>query len=391
MQDMGNQLNPRNSVSALILSGGGARAAYQVGVLKAIKEWVPAPDKNPFPVILGTSAGAINAVGLASGAEHFGQAVDNLVQAWSQLDSQQIYRADWLGVWTQARRFIWQHLLGRGEKTAGMALLDNSPLTEFLQQHIDLQKIDQALASKALLAVGLTAFAYSASQSVTFYQSQQLANRWHRHRRRGQPEQLSYQHLLASTAIPLFFAPVPLVDDHYGDGALGQIAPISPALHLGANRVLVIGVGNPAEATSGLPLEPSLAQVSGQLLSSTFTDNLENDLERLMRVNQFSDLMATMELPESLVSVINTAAKPVEVCVIEPSKNLDTVAVAYRHCLPRAMRPFLKGTGISQPGGGGILSYLLFEAEYCQELIKLGYADAYQQQEKIRNFLRLCC
>lgn len=387
MNCTGSTLHTKQGVTALILSGGGARAAYQVGVLQAIAQWLRQPEQNPFPVILGTSAGAINALGLACNAQHFSQGVAKLSEVWQQLASQQIYRTDWLGVLSQATSFIWQHLLGRGDQRCGMALLDNRPLMDFLQQQLDLAKIEGALTSKALLAVGVTAFAYGAGQSVTFYQSQQISKSWQRHRRIGTPQSLTYQHLMASTAIPLFFAPVALAGDHYGDGALRQVAPISPALHLGANRVLVIGVGNPEELSDQLTKPPSLAQVAGQLLNSTFTDNLENDLESLLRVNQFAQLFSSSKIAQQQAPGWELAAQPVDVCVISPSQNLDAIAIQYRRHLPVALRPFLSGTGASQAGGGGILSYLLFEAEYCRQLMALGYADAQAQQQTIKAFL----
>lgn len=227
------------SVTGLILSGGGARAAYQVGVLAGIADLLPVGAKNPFPVIVGTSAGAINAVKLASGAAQFRTAIHELTDFWQGFRSHQVLRSDWSGVVRQAARFLGRSLLGIGGGQVPVALLNSSPLRDLLDQRLDLSGIDEAIAAKHLHAVAVTAFGYESGQAVTFYQSGGAIESWLRHRRVGVPTQLTVDHLLASSAIPLLFAPVKLDQEYFGDGAVRQSAPISPALHLGANRVLV--------------------------------------------------------------------------------------------------------------------------------------------------------
>ena len=237
------QLNPlltSHRQIGVVLSGGGARAAYQVGVLAAINDWLGEGAENPFKVILGTSAGAINAVCLAAGAQNFSQAIYNLREVWQSLNTSDVYRTDWAGVSWQAVRFIWQHILGLGKKTIGPALLDQSPLRQFLKQHIDFELVRQSIEKGDVSALGITAFAYGSGQSVTFYQSNQIEKSWVRYRREGHAENITLEHLMASTAIPLIFSPIALNGEFYGDGALRQVAPLSPALHLGAHRVLVL-------------------------------------------------------------------------------------------------------------------------------------------------------
>ncbi|PAU63541.1 Patatin [Pseudomonas sp. PIC25] len=378
------------SVTGLILSGGGSRAAYQVGVLSAIADLLPDAAHNPFPVIVGTSAGAINAVGLACGALHFTEAIRRLTAVWQGFRTHQVYRSDWPGVLHQASRFIGHSLLGLGSQVP-VALLNNAPLRDLLEREIDFSGIAAAVARRQLRAVAVTAFGYESGQAVTFYQGRATIDPWFRHRRVGVPTRLTVEHLMASAAIPLLFPPVKLNREYFGDGAVRQSAPISPALHLGANRVLVVGVsGNPLgrDANSVLPRPqsgrpPTLAQIGGHMLNSTFIDSLEGDIELLERLNHMSRLVPSGLHPRGL------GLKPVEVLVISPSQPLDQIAARHHHELPRALRLFLRGPGATKASGASVLSYLLFESGYCNELIELGYQDAMSQKEALIGFLGL--
>ncbi|CAI8981722.1 MULTISPECIES: patatin-like phospholipase family protein [unclassified Pseudomonas] len=374
-------------VTGLILSGGGARAAYQVGVLAAIAQLLPAGAANPFPVIVGTSAGAVNAVSLAAGAMDFTAAIERLTAFWQGFRSHQVLRSDWPGVISQASRFVTHSLLGIGAKVP-VALLNSSPLSDLLHTRLDLSGIDQAIAQKQLHAVAVTAFGYESGQAVTFYQGGRSIDPWLRHRRIGVPTRLSVEHLLASSAIPLLFAPVKIGNEYFGDGAVRQSAPISPALHLGASRVLVVGVsGNPRGVDPDTSLrtytgqQPSLAQIGGHMLNSTFIDSLESDIELLQRLNQFSHLLPDGTPTRAL------GVAPVEVLVIAPSQPIDEIAARHRQELPAALRLFLRGPGATKTSGAGVLSYLLFEAGYCSELIELGRRDALAKREELCRFL----
>lgn len=383
-------VNDVEPVTGLILSGGGARAAYQVGVLAGIADLLPPGAPNPFPVIVGTSAGAINAVKLASGALHFRTAIHQLTEFWQGFRSHQVLRSDWPGVISQAGRFFGNSLLGLGSQVP-VALLNSSPLRDLLTDRLDLEGIDAAIAAKHLHAVAVTAFGYESGHAMTFYQGKGTIDPWLRHRRLGVPTQLTIDHLLASSAIPLLFAPVKIDQEYFGDGAVRQAAPISPALHLGANRVLVVGVsGNPRgvdahryvqRVTSGH--QPTFAQISGHMLNSTFIDNLESDIEVLERMNLVSHLLPCEQRLRS------KGLAPVEVLVIAPSQPIDQIAARHRHELPRALRTFLRGPGATKTSGASVLSYLLFEAGYCKELIELGRYDAMAQGEQLKRFLRL--
>ena len=381
----------RQPLSGLILSGGGARAAYQVGVLAAIADLLPDAAHNPFPVIVGTSAGAMNAVGLVCGALHFTEAVRRLTSVWQGFHTHQVYRSDWPGVLRQVSRFIGHSLLGIGGE-APVALLDSSPLAELLTREMDFTGIAAAVRHRQLRAVAVTAFGYETAQAVTFYQGRATIDPWFRHRRVGVPTRLGIEHLLASASIPLIFPPVKIGREFYGDGAVRQSAPISPALHLGATRVLVVGVSGKSSAVAPaqkgvVPAQPSrapsLAQISGHMLNSTFIDNLESDIELLERLNQMGQLIPAESQPRGL------GLKPVDVLVIAPSQPLDLIAARHRHELPKALRFFLRGPGATRASGAGVLSYLLFEPGYCSELIELGYQDAMAQKARLIEFLQL--
>ncbi len=374
------QLPAQQPVTGLILSGGGARAAYQVGVLKGIADILPDKQENPFPVIVGTSAGAINAVALACAAMDFSRAVQRLLAVWQGFSSDRIYRTDWRGVLGQSMRFVSQHMLGFGRDNP-VALLDNAPLKSLLLRELDFSGINLALARRKLAAVAVTAFSYQSAEATTFYQARQKVEPWRRFRRIGIPARLNIDHLMASSAIPLIFPPVSVGNVFYGDGAVRQAAPISPALHLGANRVLIVSVNCMDQQPVVQAGSPSLAQIGSHLLNSTFSDHLETDLELLQRLNHLGDMLT----PEQ--RQLEHGLSPVEALVIAPSKSIDDIAVRHRKQMATALRMFLRGSGATRANGGGVLSYLLFEQCYCNELIELGYNDALAQKEQLLRFL----
>jgi len=367
--------------TGLILAGGGARAAYQVGVLQTVAATLGKRADNPFPILVGTSAGALNAAVLACGALDFNCAVERLATVWSGLETGMIYRSDWLGVTRQAGRFGLQTLFGAWRQEP-LALLDNAPLRALLTRELDFSGITAALRARALRAVAVTAFGYASGQAMTFYQSQGVLDPWFRHRRVGVPARLAVDHLLASTAIPLFFPPVKVGREFLGDGSVRQMAPISPALHLGADRVLVIGLGAPGgneHALLGRP--PSVAQIGGHLLNSTFVDALDSDTETLRRLNLLSGALPVDD------PVTGRLCRPVEMLVISPSQPLADIATRHRKRLPPALRQLLRGVGINRPSGSALLSYLLFESAYCQELMALGRSDAEARLPELQAFL----
>nr|WP_245399766.1 patatin-like phospholipase family protein [Atopomonas sediminilitoris] len=375
----------------MVLSGGGSRAAYQVGVLSAIADLLPNDSINPFPIICGTSAGAINAIALAGGALHFREAILRLTEVWEAFSCDAIYRTEWHALLRSAVRFAGSQFLGLN-RDSPVSLLDNSPLKALLSEKINFNGIAAAIARRRLRAVSITAFGYESGHAVSFYQGRGSIDPWMRHRRVGVPTRLGVEHLLASSAIPLIFPPVKIHREFFGDGAVRQQAPISPALHLGADKVLVVGVSSnlaQQEARESRPRgePPSLAQIVGHMLNSTFVDSLEGDIELLDKINRMALLLPNAAPTGGAAR----GFKPVDVLVISPSKPIDVIAARHRRELPASLRFFLGGSGATRSSGGSALSYLLFEQGFCRELIELGYQDAMAQRDKLMEFLGLVC
>ena len=368
----------------LILSGGGARAAYQVGVLKAIADILPEGCQNPFPIICGTSAGGLNAAGLASHAGHLRDGVNLLESVWGNFRTHQVYRTDWYGVLAAAAKWLATMAFGRLKNDAPVSLLDNRPLRELLTRHMELERVQEAIESGRLHALCITASGYTSGASVSFYQGAAGIESWKRARRIGVRTNITVEHLMASAAIPLLFQAVRVNREYFGDGALRQIAPISPALHLGAEKVLVIGVSGQQQdhATRQKPVGyPSIAQVVSHIMNSSFIDGLEADIERLTRVNRTIGFIPD-EIRNQQVQL-----RQVDVMVMSPpSEVLDAVAMKHASQLPGSIRLFVRGSGATQKSGSGVLSCLLFEAEYCRDLMDLGYNDSMGRREELLRF-----
>lgn len=370
--------------TALVLTGGGARAAYQVGVLTAIREMLPDAQHNPFPILCGASAGAINATVLACWADNFGVGVDNLRRTWAGFHAGDVYRADAAGIAGTGARWLSALMLGWVARQNPKSLLDNAPLRRLLEQRLDFSRIDQAIASGALHSLSVTCSGYASGHSVTFFQGHPDLQVWSRTQRFGSRTQLTLDHLMASSAIPFIFPAVRINREYFGDGSMRQLAPISPAVHLGAERVLVIGAGRMSAENERAVQEnyPSLAQVAGHALSSIFLDSLYVDLERLTRINNTLSL-----IPEAVRKEKGFALRPIETLVISPSQRLDTLAARHAHALPMPVRALLRGLGAMNRRGGALTSYLLFEPEYTGALIELGYADTIMRKSEVLQFL----
>ncbi|HTF97752.1 MAG TPA: patatin-like phospholipase family protein [Cellvibrio sp.] len=372
---------------ALILSGGGARAAYQVGVLKALAEILPDDIENPFPIICGTSAGAINALAIAAHKGNFKSAVNALSNMWQNLDIGQVYLYGWGDIF-KGLAYLGFSLLNEGMgRKRPLSLLDNAPLWNLLGSKINFENLTHAIDSGRLLAVSVSAMGYTSGHSVSFFQGHHDLKGWNRYRRVGVPTHLRLEHLLASSAIPTIFPAVRINREYFGDGALRQLAPMSPALHLGAESLFVVGVsGNRTalKANRRVPHRhsPSMGQIVGHLFNSAFVDAMESDLEHLERMNQLLRL-----IPEEQRIKEGIYLRPVDNMVIAPSSPIDTIAGRNVRYLPKSLRFFMRATGSTAKGGGATAaSYLLFSNEFINELMELGRGDTLAAAENIQTF-----
>ncbi len=391
-------------LTALVLSGGGARAAYQVGVLRAlvaIRRSARGPRArldNPFGIIVGTSAGAINAAALAAHADRFEGAVEVLAKVWQNFAAEQVYRADSLGVirsgaqWLTMMSVGW--LIARWRRAKPRSLLDNRPLAELLQRLVPLERVPMLLAERHLHAWAVTASSYTTGEHATFYDAAEAIAPWQRSQRLAMPGRIGHEHLLASSAIPFVFPSVCLQPGGqagwFGDGSMRQTAPLSPAIHLGAKRLVIIGAGRMQEP-AGRHVQaggyPNLAQIAGHAMASIFLDALAVDVERMRRINRTLAL-----LPDSALA--DSQLKPLEALVISPSQRIDDIAARHLKALPLPVRSLLRGVGVGGNGAGAeagvqgaaLASYLLFEAPFTRELMALGEADTEARRDEVLRF-----
>lgn len=380
-QDSGTTVVPnRNKRTALLLSGGGARAAYQVGVLKAVAELVPEGCHNPFPIICGTSAGSINTVAMASNASNFHLGIKRIEAVWSHFELHHVFFSDAKNLFKRISHWAWTNL-GPGTWNEGpSSILDNAPLRELLNEHIDFNKIDKSINNGELHAYCLTACSYTSGESTTFYDGSPEIQDWLRTHREGVREKMNIDHLMASSAIPVIFPSVKIGHEHFGDGSMRQISPISPALHLGAEKILIIGLR--MEKELGLPeppkYRPSLGQISGYVLDTLFLNSLQSDIERMERMNR------TLEESPSGNS---ERLKVIEHLVISPSKDIANIAMKHYLELPKSFRIALSFLGMAKANSRRFISYLMFTNTFSQELIDLGYKDAMAKKQELLEFL----
>lgn len=386
-----NSLDPsERGPRALVLMGGGARTAYQVGVLSGLAAMLRlqpgGPDPFPFRILVGTSAGALNASYLASTATRGLDAFDALRRFWGHLHCEAVYRLDapsWVGF---SRLLAAVKLWGQARRQG--SILDTMPLVDTLHRTISLAGIDESLQAGALDAIAVTASSYTSGVHWTFCHTAVDGRHesWSRPGRRAEFQPLTIEHLMASSAIPFLFPPTALwVDgrrEYFGDGAMRQMSPLSPAVHLGARKVLVVGVGQPqrsgfgAGEVSGLP---SMAGIASHAMASVFHDTLMADVEQTQRLAR-----TLRQLPRELAQAL--PYRPIEVLAIQPSQSLDALAQAHAHLLPAEVRRAVGGLGALKSGGGSIASYLLFEPAFVQALVALGEQDAYARKDELLAF-----
>ena len=369
----------------LVMGGGGARAAYQVGFLRYLARHF---QDLAVPIVTGSSAGGINAALLASHHGSFGQAVGELVSLWERLTVKEVFRVDapslsWIGL-----RWVFQLLSGGvGGAVRVQGLVDTTPLRTYLSEVLhsvngELTGIQYNLALGRLKAIALSTSSYTTGQSLTWIQGRDLHD-WTRPQRRSQQTVLTIDHVMASSSLPLFFPAIQIGDEYFGDGGLRLSAPLSPALHLGAEKVLAISTRySRTAAEAQLPDVtgyPPPAQVLGVLMNSVFLDLLDQDALRLERLNH----LVKQVPPEG-----RDGLRPVTLLVLRPSVDLGRLANEFEPQLPKTFRFLTRGLGTRQTKSPDFLSMVLFQPDYISRLIELGDADAEARADEIDKFIR---
>lgn len=370
---------PKAPTCALLLTGGGARAAYQIGVLKAIASRLPRNQKSPFKVICGTSAGAINAVSMACYASCFHLGVKKTEWVWKNFTTGQVYESGWRGVFSHLAKNYLSKYSRKGQDRA-TSLFDNRPLQNLLQEVVDYKRIDRNILTGHLNAVSVSASSYSDGDSIAFFQSKESQS-WQRAKRRGERTVLTTRHLMASAAIPLVFPSVKIDNQYFGDGSIHQLSPLSPPIHLGADKILIIGVEQPkTDKYYGQPeFHPNSATITGHLLETVFTDSLNSDLERMARINK------TMEDNK----IQSDELRKIETLVINPSRNFTKIAASFYDEIPSAIKFLLRLISVTRTSESTLASYILFEKPFTQKLIEIGFQDGLEQIDTIIDFLEL--
>ena len=368
---------------ALLLTGGGARGAYQVGVLKAIASFYPRNQGIPFPILCGTSAGAMNTTALGCYASCFHLGVKKLDWIWRNMHTNQIYRSDMLHVSRYMFNNLTKWMRSDLNSNRPTSLLDNQPLRQLLNKMIPYPRLERNIAAGYLHALSVTASSYQNGDSISFFQGHPDIEDWNRSKRSSLRGLLHCEHLMASAAIPLLFPAIEVRQDYYGDGSIHQLAPLSTPIHLGAEKVLCIGLESLHDKQSHPQLRhPNASTIAGHLLDSIFSDTLTSDIERTTRINDTLDLIpadsrATLQL------------KKIETLLINPTIDIDHLAIKHYHKMPAAIRLLLKSIGISKNTDSSLVSYLLFEKEFCTDLIDAGYQDGLAKKSQLLDFLEL--
>jgi NTE family protein len=374
---------PRNL--GLVLSGGGARGAYQAGVLRAIAEISRENGiAQPFKAITGVSAGAINAAYLACMADSLTDACDNMAALWRSLTADRVYKTDALSAGRSGFRLAMDAAFGAlYAKKMARSLLDTSPLRHLLAKTIPFDRLGQMIAEGRLNALGVTAMNYASASSITFVQGRDDLPMWSRSRRWSTRAQIGIEHVMASSAIPLFFPPVRVDDAHYGDGCLRNTAPLSPAIHLGADKLIVISVRRPDQVAAPIDsgIEPTIARILGVILNALLLDAVDLDMERMSRVNQTID-----SVPGPMRRELNL--RKIDFLWLRPSQDIGHLAASGFAGLPAVLRYLLNGLGSSSEASE-VASYLLFDPAFCGQLVEIGYRDGLANREAIQNFLLL--
>ncbi len=384
-------MEPPLAKTALVLSGGGARGAYQVGALRGLQELLGGQRRLPFPILVGASAGSITNAFLGTHAADFPAAVSRLVDFWGSLRPEEVFRTD---ARTLTRVGLsWAADLSIGSWIGaghGRSLLVSDPLRDLLEARLDMSALEEAIERGLLRGFALTTTSYRTGLAVTFFDGVASIDPWVRSTRVGVRQNLTIDHVMASSSIPFFFPAVSIDGSYYADGCIRLNSPLSPAIHLGADRILAIGVRYPrapAPATTLLPAPypyPATADTAGLLLNALFLEALESDVERLERINTTVDL-----IPSAVIAKRATPLRQIPIFVLQPSRDLGELVMQTLDRLPYLLRHLFRGLGVTGKSGWDLLSYVAFDAEYTARLVSLGYSDVKARAREIAAFLRI--
>ena len=369
----------------LVLPGGGARGAYQAGVLKAFLEISQKRTQSPFKIISGTSSGAINAAFLASESHIFHRSVSHLVDLWSNFSSNKVYKTDPITMLKSSIHWFLTIISGGILISNPKSLLDNQPLRKLLEEHIRFSNIEENLNQSNFESLAITSASYKSRKSCTFFQSSSISDNWQRFLREGKTTSLNVDHLMASVALPLIFPAVQIDKEYYGDGAMRQATPLSPAIRLGAEKILIISTHETDERSTVSNYHaqyPSFERITGYMLGALFLDGLYSDIERLDRINQI-----IINAKNAEIKTNKKLMKHIDYLVLAPSKDPNEIAQKHYRHLPLSIRLLLQGLGLLEDRKSELLSFLLFESVYTRELIDLGYRDGIKKKEEIIDFI----
>lgn len=365
----------------LLLSGGGARGAYQVGVLKAIASFYPRNHSIPFPILCGTSAGAINSTALGCYASSFHLGVKKLDWIWRNMRTNKIYRSDFSHVSHHMFNNVTKWMRSDIYRNRPTSLLDNSPLRDLIDAMVPFDRLERNIAHGYLHALAITASSYQTGNSVSFFQGHPSIDNWKRSKRESLRGVLHTDHLMASAALPLVFPAIEVRQSFYGDGSIHQLSPLSPAIHLGAEKILCIGLDSPHDQPAHpVRKHPSASSIAGHMLDSIFADTLDSDIERAQRINTTLDL-----IPNDVQH--NHDLRKIDTMLINPSIDINRLAHRHFDDVPWAIRRLMATIGVTRDSESSLISYLLFEQNYCKELIDAGFHDGMAKKQALKEFL----
>lgn len=366
---------------AIVLNGGGARASYQAGALRALYEIIK-KDQNLFEIITGNSAGAINAAYLASNAEDWGASTQSLLDLWKRMKPEDVYDISHYTMAKIGTKWMKGTFLRSEEGTESInGLLNTDPLRKTIEREMDFKKIREHFTLGNLKGLSLSTTNYYSGASVVFFDGSNIVEERSKADKIIMRTEIKAEHVMASSAIPLFFSPIKINGSFYGDGCIRQITPLSPAIDLGAKKIIAISIRHQQSVESMVektlkknPI-PQLSQVAGVMMNSIFLDSLDADHERLNKINTIVELMG----PKS-------PWRYIPILMLKPSRDLGAMTEKLNKELPTMLRYFLRTIGVTGQSGLDLLSYLAFDSSYTEQIAELGYEDTMKEKHRILNF-----